>query len=506
MEMAEAVTSVLSSKIHTRLEGLFNSTRTPECRQLISEAYGEYLGAIGGETPMPFSQANFESECPHTGDYSRKHSGDDSNKKMIDDPTNLNLLYVILTHKNPSQTIRLISALSAVGHSFVIHVDSRASSNPTHIALVNHYLDHPLVHVVPDSYRVSVNWGGFSIVQATLNAIKYGFGIGRDGSALDFHKVVSIASTSYPLVSNSAIRKEIAKYPLDMNLVEIRPSPNTPSPHTWHYFVECDEKVHRIYRLPLPPNIDMYVGSQWFVISREFAKYLVSPPDKSNLTTIHNSKPKKKHKKQHRKDRSVPDGTIVQNYYEYGQHVVVADENFFATLLKNSRFCHKHTNENFLHVQFDDWENNKNKAEERDPTKCLMPNPSHCGRSPTTMTLDYLPILELSGMLFARKFDPVVDEVVLDVIDLRRKQAEEEFSSDVVPQPAFGGSDLLIVNKGSLNGEGPPLCMGSSKEKEGFIYMQPCFNASLEVGLTGDDWTKGVVSVSDSQSAVRWNV
>ena len=272
MEMAEAVTSVLSSKIHTRLEGLFNSTRTPECRQLISEAYGEYLGAIGGETPMPFSQANFESECPHTGDYSRKHSGDDSNKKMIDDPTNLNLLYVILTHKNPSQTIRLISALSAVGHSFVIHVDSRASSNPTHIALVNHYLDHPLVHVVPDSYRVSVNWGGFSIVQATLNAIKYGFGIGRDGSALDFHKVVSIASTSYPLVSNSAIRKEIAKYPLDMNLVEIRPSPNTPSPHTWHYFVECDEKVHRIYRLPLPPNIDMYVGSQWFVISREVRK------------------------------------------------------------------------------------------------------------------------------------------------------------------------------------------------------------------------------------------
>jgi hypothetical protein len=32
-----------------------------------------------------------------------------------------------------------------------------------------------------------------------------------------------------------------------------------------------------------------------------------------------------------------------------------------------------------------------------------MPDPDHCGRSPTIMTLDYVDILELSEDLFARK-------------------------------------------------------------------------------------------------------
>ena len=40
--------------------------------------------------------------------------------------------------------------------------------------------------------------------------------------------------------------------------------------------------------------------------------------------------------------------------------------------------------------------------------KCLQPNPDHCGRSPTVHTLAYLPALQLSGQLFARKFSPEV--------------------------------------------------------------------------------------------------
>jgi hypothetical protein len=40
--------------------------------------------------------------------------------------------------------------------------------------------------------------------------------------------------------------------------------------------------------------------------------------------------------------------------------------------------------------------------------KCLQPNKDHCGRSPTVNTLEYLPVLQLSGKLFARKFDEKV--------------------------------------------------------------------------------------------------
>lgn len=39
--------------------------------------------------------------------------------------------------------------------------------------------------------------------------------------------------------------------------------------------------------------------------------------------------------------------------------------------------------------------------EDRRSDKCLMPNPDHCGRSPATMTLDYLSVLEHSSMSVA---------------------------------------------------------------------------------------------------------
>ncbi|CAN0547598.1 unnamed protein product, partial [Laminaria digitata] len=51
----------------------------------------------------------------------------------------------------------------------------------------------------------------------------------------------------------------------------------------------------------------------------------------------------------------------------------------------------------FFYEQFDKYEHTLDR-EDRRLDKCLMPNPDHCGRSPATMTLDYLSVLEHSGM------------------------------------------------------------------------------------------------------------
>ena len=59
-----------------------------------------------------------------------------------------------------------------------------------------------------------------------------------------------------------------------------------------------------------------------------------------------------------------------------------------------------------------------------------MKQPNHCGRSPTTMTLDYMPVLELSGDLFARKFDDIVEPLIKDYIDLRREKEEERLKQE----------------------------------------------------------------------------
>lgn len=47
--------------------------------------------------------------------------------------------------------------------------------------------------------------------------------------------------------------------------------------------------------------------------------------------------------------------------------------------------------------QFDRYEHTLDR-EDRRADKCLMPNPDHCGRSPALMTVDYLSVLEHSGM------------------------------------------------------------------------------------------------------------
>ena len=129
---------------------------------------------------------------------------------------------------------------------------------------------------------------------------------------------------------------------------------------------------------------------------------------------------------------------------------MVADENFFVTVLKNSPMCHTHENRNLVHVQFDQWEQDKETKDDaaadaaaaaaaaalgrgrprRNAAKCLMPNPDHCGRSPTINTLETLPALQLSEKPFARKFDADIDADVLDAIDAMRRDEESGKEGD----------------------------------------------------------------------------
>ncbi|GMH80513.1 hypothetical protein TL16_g08576 [Triparma laevis f. inornata] len=459
---SKSALTLISSPLQTRMESLFNNTKTPQCRQKIAEAFSEYVNAIGSETPMPWTKHKFKSECSlKSKDHSNEHASKEKPK-----PEDLKILYLVMTHDKPEQTIRLISSLEDVGTQFIIHVDAKPSSDSTQNALKDHYADHPLVHVLPSNFRVSVNWGSFGVVESTLSAIKYAFGYGRPGPSFDFNKVVNVASTSYPMKNNKAIREEISQQSLDTNYLEIRPSPNRPNTNAWHYYLECDDKMHRIYRLSQPKGVDMYVGSQWFMISREFAEMLVDGSSR-----------------------------FVQEYLDYGSHVVVADENFFATVLKNSRLCGKHVNKNHLHVQFDDWENNRKKEGERDPSKCLQPNPNHCGRSPTTMTVDYLPVLELSNVLFARKFNYDVDSEILDILDRKRAEGTKD------PVHLFDGGDVLIVMKESLTET--PQCLTRAKDGKK-IKVTRCFdeNKGKQPG-----WEKTSVQLSDVPDVLkRWSV
>eukprot|EP00522_Entomoneis_paludosa_P012151 CAMPEP_0172447026 /NCGR_PEP_ID=MMETSP1065-20121228/6420_1 /TAXON_ID=265537 /ORGANISM="Amphiprora paludosa, Strain CCMP125" /LENGTH=766 /DNA_ID=CAMNT_0013198225 /DNA_START=86 /DNA_END=2386 /DNA_ORIENTATION=+ len=499
---AQAAAQLLmeGSQMTERLAALFEKATSPTCRELVLKHFGYFVASLGREEALPFSKVKLNNTCPepvyedwnnlpegvHLGLLqNRSYQPPRDVAEYIDDPNNLKLLYVVLAHDKPGSVVRLVESLDGpngrLTNSFVIHVDGKESSDATHLEIMEYASTKANVHVLENPHRIRVNWGGFTMVNATLQMLKYATGHLPGTSALDFHKVVHLSHTTYPLASNTEIRHELAKYPLDANFFQVVMRPHrTPS---WNYFVECDDQLHRIFHLPVPTNAtagyELFQSSQWFIMSREFAEYLAA------------ARP----------------GSFVYDFLPYAEHVVVADETFFGTVLRNTEFCTKHVNRNYLYLEFDRWESDV-PVEERDSRKCMMKNANHCGRSPMHLTLQDAPMLELSDNLFARKF---TEETLKDVVDDWRIEREldiQEFSKDPSKRRPrtrgdleFEGHGVLIVAKQTVQ-DPAPLCLGLG-ETGNDIKLHPCFHDWVPPNLL-PTWETGAVIVEETLPNNRW--
>ena len=144
-----------------------------------------------------------------------------------------------------------------------------------------------------------------------------------------------------------------------------------------------------------------------------------------------------------------------------------------------------------------------------------MKQPNHCGRSPTTMTVDYLPALELSGDLFARKFDDVAEPFIKDYIDLMREKEEErlkresemmeEMNDKNVTEPDwnFQGEGVMIVAKETIR-DTMPLCMGLD-EGSIQVLLRPCFKEDVPPTLSAG-WEEGAVIIEEIDGYNRWDI
>ena len=306
------------------------------------------------------------------------------------DPDTLSILYVVLVHDHPEFAIRMLQALDEPMHTFVIHVDKKSDS--TFNALFEYSQSRTNVHVLDN--RVSGTWGGFSLVNATLLCIQYA--LDQD---IPFDFFVDISGQSYPIKSNEVIRATLA---VDSNRVYLdsKPEPNIPAPELWHHYVECDDRSHRITRLPLPRGIHLFMGSQWLILPNHVVRWLLTDP-------------------------------LAKNFTAYAQHIMVADEHYFPTLLRNSPYCADIVNQNLNYLVFGEWESKLRASEaERDWRKCNQPDPLHCGRSPTTLTDQFKRSVKYSRALYARKFDPANASSMefVDVIDQIRKDPPVSFN------------------------------------------------------------------------------
>lgn len=348
------------------------------------------------ETLLPFESPFVKNLCP------RKPPAPEA--KVYQKAEDISILYIMLMHREAEQSIRIIKALQDGDRSqFVVHVDGKVDIPPQ---LASYAAKSTNVFLMTEG-RVNVTWGAFSVVQATLNAMSYGFYLG-----LKFDRIINLSGTTYPLATPAEIRGALSKYGVEDQLMHVSPKPNVPFAKAWHYFVECDNRLHRIARFGLPHGLPLRTGSQWFVISRNFAEYLLT------------------------------DEELVMPYMAYARHIIIADENFFATMLLSSPYCHRHVNSNFLHVKFDKWEDEK---EHVDESKCLQPDPRFCGRSPLRVTKhDVAAIMANPTHLFARKFEGPGSAEAMDEID--RILATRRTESEAVDASSMPRTEDVVVD------------------------------------------------------------
>lgn len=144
-------------------------------------------------------------------------------------------------------------------------------------------------------------------------------------------------------------------------------------------FVECDTHMWRIGDRTLPSGIQIDGGSDWVCLSRNFVEYVTAP---------------------------VKDA-LIEGLLKIFQHTLLPAESFFHTAIRNSDFCATYIDNN-LHIT--NW---KRKLGCKCQYKHVV---DWCGCSPNDFKPDDWPRLqatELKQLFFGRKFEPVINQIVL---------------------------------------------------------------------------------------------
>jgi hypothetical protein len=76
------------------------------------------------------------------------------------------ILYILLVHSNSQFVERIINSLNEPQHTFIIHIDLKATAVRTELISTAALKPNVFLVEVEDSQRV--NWGGYSAVNATI--------------------------------------------------------------------------------------------------------------------------------------------------------------------------------------------------------------------------------------------------------------------------------------------------------------------------------------------------
>lgn len=278
----------------------------------------------------------------------------------------MKIAHLILAHSDPQQLGRLIDRLQHDNAYFFIHIDKKSAMDPFMFLA-----EQRQVYWVKN--RVKVQWGAYSIVEATLNGFEE---ITNSGFKIDYVNLLSGAD--YPIKSTNEIHRffEINKgriyteyYAVNKEWKEAMP--RLTQYHLTHYAFPGKYQVQKwLNRLmpvrTMPDNLEAVGRSQWFSMSTEavfcILDYLKNHPE-------------------------------VVRFFKL---TWAPDEIIFQTILYNSELKDKLVNDNLRYIV---WADGK--------------------ASPEILTENNREGLFASDALFARKFDMLKHPEIMDALDRR---------------------------------------------------------------------------------------
>jgi len=293
----------------------------------------------------------------------------------------MKVAYLILAHHLPELTAHLVRSLTCDWATFFIHVDLKADIAPFRALLA----DHPGVRFLSGQRRIKVSWGGFSLVQATLNLLTEATQTGT------FDRYCLLSGMDAPIKPLAAIRERLAGGQ-EFLRVDRRLSDPVGKNHGLairrYYFLDLPipRRLNlwllsgRIPRLT-PPPIPIYHGANWWCLTAACVGFLLDFVSRN------------------------------PGYLAYHRYTRIPDETFFHSLIKQSPFA-----ERISH----DFEQASSLADffAANDHGCHYIDWNAAGKVlPKVLTLDDLPALQRSPSLFARKFDPIRSRDLLQVLE-----------------------------------------------------------------------------------------
>jgi hypothetical protein len=212
----------------------------------------------------------------------------------------MRLAYLVMLHHKAEVFAKLLKQIYAPEHRYLVHVDARSpvSFQREVAGIISGY---PQVEMLP-ARRCA--WGGWSLVQVEWDAITRLL-----EAEHPWEYFINLSGQDFPLLTQEEMLRRLSAEAGKNYLSIIDQQKDWPESlsRIRYYALEIGRKARRTY-IPRRylAGVKPYAGSQWFILHRDFCRYLAMPE--------------------------------VERYIRFYRNAFIPDESFFQTVIMNSPF------------------------------------------------------------------------------------------------------------------------------------------------------------------------